>query len=373
MGVGLGAAVYDLALIRKSLWNLAIASAISLAVSTLYFALTPLAEAQSELLARTSPTLWDVLIALFGGFAGVIGITREEKSNVIPGVAIATALMPPLCTAGYGIATAQWAYFGGALYLYSINCVFIALSTLLGLRLVRVPPHAFVDARTEHRIRASVLVLALATSLPSAWLAYRLVEQEVFKSRAMAFVRGEFRFDDAHVADTRVDPKTGVIEVSLIGLPLEAPLLQAIQGRLAAGGLGDARLVVHQAGRNEHIDVGALKTSLLGDLYRDSQEALRKKDAELAELRQSIAAHDALRDQSADIAAELRAQLPDAMSVTLSQGIRLAEGRDGTPVVQLTVRTTRDVDDAERGRIIDWFRARTKSPTAEVAFETPAR
>lgn len=373
MGVGLGAAVYDFALIRKSLWNLAIASAISLAVSTLYFALTPLAEAQSELLARTSPTLWDVLIALFGGFAGVIGITREEKSNVIPGVAIATALMPPLCTAGYGIATAQWAYFGGALYLYSINCVFIALSTLLGLRLVRVPPHAFVDARTEHRIRASVLVLALATSLPSAWLAYRLVEQEVFKSRAMAFVRGEFRFDDAHVADTRVDPKTGVIEVSLIGLPLEAPLLQAIQGRLAAGGLGDARLVVHQAGRNEHIDVGALKTSLLGDLYRDSQEALRKKDAELAELRQSIAAHDALRDQSADIAAELRAQLPDAMSVTLSQGIRLAEGRDGTPVVQLTVRTPRDVDDAERGRIIDWFRARTKSPTAEVAFETPAR
>ncbi len=372
MGVGLGAAVYDFALIRKSLWNLAIASAISLAVSTLYFAITPLAEAQSELLARTSPTLWDVLIALFGGFAGVIGITREEKSNVLPGVAIATALMPPLCTAGYGIATGQWAYFGGALYLYSINCVFIALSTLLGLRLVRVPPHAFVDKRTEHRIRASVLVLALATSLPSAWLAYRLVQQEVFKSRALAFVREEFRFDSAHVADTRVDPKTGIVEVSLIGLPLDAPVLKAIEQRLPTSGLDRARLVVHQAGRNERVDVGALKSSLLSDLYKDSQDALQKKDAELAALRETIAARDALLDQSADIAAELRAQLPDAGTVTLSQGYRLGEGDGKTPVVQLTVRTTHAVDDAERDRIVGWFRARTKSATAEVAFETLA-
>ncbi len=218
MGVGLGVAVYDFPLIRKSFWNLAIASGISLAVSTLYFAITPLAEAQSELLARTSPTLWDVLIAVFGGFAGVIGATREEKSNVIPGVAIATALMPPLCTAGYGLATGQWGYFGGALYLYSINCVFIALATILGLRLVRVPVHAFVDARTERRMRTWLLVVALATALPSTWLAYRLVQDEVFNSRARAFVRDEFRFDSAHVADTRVDPKTGLIEVLATGV-----------------------------------------------------------------------------------------------------------------------------------------------------------
>lgn len=126
MGAGLGVAVYDFDLVKRSLTNLGIATLISLVVSALYFSLTPLQQAQSELLARTSPTLWDVLIALFGGLAGIVGITRRKKSNVIPGVAIATALMPPVCTAGYGIATGQWQFVGGALYLYAINCVFIA-------------------------------------------------------------------------------------------------------------------------------------------------------------------------------------------------------------------------------------------------------
>ena len=104
MGIGYGVGIYDFALIRRSSLNLGIAGLISLATSTVYFLISPLTEAQSELLARTTPTLWDVLIALFGGFAGIVGATRREKSNVIPGVAIATALMPPLCTAGYGLA-----------------------------------------------------------------------------------------------------------------------------------------------------------------------------------------------------------------------------------------------------------------------------
>jgi hypothetical protein len=251
--------------------------------------------------------------------------------------------------------------------------VFIALSTLLGLRLVRVPPHAFVDARTEHRIRASVLVLALATSLPSAWLAYRLVEQEVFKSRALAFVRSEFRFDSAHVADTRVDPKTGVIEVSLIGLPLDTPTLRAIEGRLATAGLGDARMLVHQAGQNDKVDVTALKSSLLSDLYKDSQEALRKKDAELDDLRRRMAARDALMDQSDEIAAELRAQLPQVDAVTLSQGYRIAGGGDRTPVLQMLVHASRPLPEAERKRVTDWFRVRSKSDTADAVFDAPDR
>lgn len=119
MGIGYGVGIYDAQLIRKSFRNLGIATLISLLVSTLYFILTPLSEAQSELLARTSPTIWDVLIAFFGGMAGIIGATRTKNTNIIPGVAIATALMPPLCTAGYGLANANWSYFFGAFYLYS--------------------------------------------------------------------------------------------------------------------------------------------------------------------------------------------------------------------------------------------------------------
>lgn len=372
MGVGLGAAVYDFALIRKSLWNLAIASAISLGVSTLYFMITPLSEAQSELLARTSPTLWDVLIALFGGLAGIVGITREEKSNVIPGVAIATALMPPLCTAGYGLATGQWQYFGGAFYLYSINCVFIALATVIGIRLVRVPVHTSVDSKVERRLRMLLLATALATALPSTWLAYRLVQQEVFKSRAVAFVRDEFAFDSAHVADTRVDPATRVIEVSLIGLPLDRATLQRIEGKLATAGLPGAKMLVHQAGENDRIDVTALKSSLLSDLYRDSQDALQKKDAELAALRERLAARDALLDQSDAIATELRALLPEVTTVTLSEGYRIDDHAEKTPVVQMIVRSDAAVSESRQAQALAWFKARTKTNAIEVLFETDA-
>lgn len=372
MGVGLGAAVYDFALIRKSLWNLAIASAISLGVSTLYFMITPLSEAQSELLARTSPTLWDVLIALFGGLAGIVGITREEKSNVIPGVAIATALMPPLCTAGYGLATGQWQYFGGAFYLYSINCVFIALATVIGIRLVRVPVHTSVDSKVERRLRMLLLATALATALPSTWLAYRLVQQEVFKSRAVAFVRDEFAFDSAHVADTRVDPATRVIEVSLIGLPLDRATLQRIEGKLATAGLPGAKMLVHQAGENDRIDVTALKSSLLSDLYHDSQDALQKKDAELAVLRERLAARDALLDQSDAIATELRALLPEVTTVTLSEGYRIDDHAEKTPVVQMIVRSDAAVSESRQAQALAWFKARTKTNAIEVLFETDA-
>ncbi|PJC19082.1 MAG: hypothetical protein CO066_00930, partial [Comamonadaceae bacterium CG_4_9_14_0_8_um_filter_60_18] len=134
MALGYGAGINDSALMRSSLFNLGLAALISLIASTLYFLVTPLTLAHSELLARTTPSIWDVLIALFGGLAGVIGATRRIKSNLVPGVAIATALMPPLCTAGYGLATGNLSYFLGAFYLFAINSVFIAIATLMMVR-----------------------------------------------------------------------------------------------------------------------------------------------------------------------------------------------------------------------------------------------
>ena len=167
MGVGLGVAVYDFKLVKRALFNLGMATLISLVVSTLYFSISPLDNAQSELLSRVSPTVWDVLIALFGGLAGIIGVTRKEKSNVIPGVAIATALMPPVCTAGFGIATEQWCFVGGALYLYTINCVFISLATIIGIRILRLKPHSFADEKVERRVKMSLLIIAIVTAIPS--------------------------------------------------------------------------------------------------------------------------------------------------------------------------------------------------------------
>ena len=184
VGVGYGAAVGDTALIRQAARNIIVFIAISLVTATLYFLLTPLKEAQSELLARTQPTLWDVLIAFFGGSAGIVALTRKEGGNAIPGVAIATALMPPLCTAGYGLAHGNWHYFFGAFYLFAINCVFIAFSTLLFSKLLKLPRRGLVSEtkRRLHRIIITAVVLAVMT--PSGYMASGLVRQELFNTKA---------------------------------------------------------------------------------------------------------------------------------------------------------------------------------------------
>lgn len=369
MGVGHGIAVHDFALARSALKNLAISTLIGLVVSALYFTLTPLSEAQSELLARTSPTLWDVLIALFGGMAGIIGVTREEKSNVVPGVAIATALMPPLCTAGYGLATGQWKYFGGAFYLYSINAVFIALATFLGIRLLRFPYHTFVDEGIERKLRWAMWAIALAVTIPSVYLATLMVRDEVYRSRANQFVRSEFVFKDAHVVDTRVDPAHRRIDVSLIGNPINAATLGAIEGRLAVAGLPGSRIMLHQSSEYERVDVTQLRAGVLSDLYKQSQEALAAKDAQLDALQARLRDGERFASQAGDMAEELRAQFPGLGEVTLSQGIAIDPEGVRTPVAQMTITGAAGLGAEARERLQAWFKVRSKSAGARVLFE----
>ncbi|WP_313034953.1 DUF389 domain-containing protein, partial [Massilia alkalitolerans] len=306
VGIGYGIGIYDFTLIRRSLANLGIAAVISLATSTLYFLLTPLDEAQSELLARTTPTLWDVLIALAGGLAGIIGMTRREKSNVIPGVAIATALMPPLCTAGYGLANANWAVFGGAFYLFSINCVFIAVSTVIVIEYLRLPHRKFVDGSVERRVKRTLLTVVLLTALPSIYLAIQLVDNEVFGHRARAFVRAEFSGGASHVVDTQLSPVQRRIELTLIGARMPQSAITAIEKKLPQSGLEGATLVVNQA-EDSRVDVGVLKADILAEIYRDTQQGLRERDATIAQLREELAKRNAERNAWRETAVDIGA------------------------------------------------------------------
>lgn len=374
MGIGHSVAVHDFALLRRSLLNLAMSTLIGLVVSALYFMLTPLSQAQSELLARTSPTLWDVLIALFGGMAGIIGMTREEKSNVIPGVAIATALMPPLCTAGYGLAVHEWRWFGGAFYLYSINCVFITLSTFIGIRLLRLPRHAFVNQDTERRVGTVMWVVALATTLPSIYLAVNLVKAEVYRARANDFVQDAFAFRDAFVVDTRIDPSARSIDVSLVGMPIAPANLARIERRLESAGLGGTQIRVHQTGRNDPVDVGALRTQVLGDVIQQGQAALAQTERKLQDAERALQARGALDAQATSIALELRAQEPTVVTVGVSRGSSIDADGNRVPLTQLSVATAEALDAESRKRIERWFRARTSDEQAVVSFknaETP--
>jgi uncharacterized hydrophobic protein (TIGR00271 family) len=368
MGAGLGVAVYDFDLVKRSLLNLGIATLISLLVSTLYFLVSPLHEAQSELLARTTPTIWDVLIALFGGLAGIVGATRKEKSNVIPGVAIATALMPPVCTAGFGLATGQWSFVGGALYLYTINCVFIALATIAGIRLLKLKRHGFANERIERHVKLLLLILVLATTVPSTYLAINLVNEEVFKAKVNQFVKREFSFELTQVAELKIDVKAKKVEVALIGAALSPTLMQGIETRLSSSGLEGTKIIVRQSGENK-VDVAALKSTLLTELYQNSQDALRKKEEQLQNLQSELIAKNAFNLHAQDIAAELRAQYPAAEAIFVSEGLEFTTGVDRKSLYQLGIRSRVRLSKADQQRIENWFKARTKTDEVLVGFE----
>jgi uncharacterized hydrophobic protein (TIGR00271 family) len=366
VGLGYGIGIVDFALIRRSLANLAIAAGISLLTSSLYFLATPLAEAQSELLARTTPSLWDVLIALAGGLAGIIGQTRREKSNVIPGVAIATALMPPLCTAGYGLANGDWTVFGGAFYLFSINCVFIAFSAVVVIEFLRLPQRKFVDPRKERRVKRALLAIVLVTGLPSIFLAARLVDNEVFSSRAREFVRKEFKAAQVHVLETRVAPGSHDIEVTLIGARLPASAIKAIEGRLGTSGLEHARLLVHQAQAEDNkIDVGSLKADILADIVRNNQQALQDKDAAIAALRKQLAGQQGWMEQASAVTREFAAQYPQCGSILVGRAVLQGdEGRTFVPVLSADCRRVPGAEEARR--INEWLKVRTGSAEVSV-------
>ncbi len=193
LGIGYGLARYDSTYIRSSAGRLLAQVIISVAASTLYFFLTPIDGPSSELLARTSPTIWDVLIAVFGGLAGIIGVTRKEGGNVIPGVAIATALMPPLCTAGYGIATGVMAYTVGALYLFFINSFFICLTAFVVLKIIDIPSKIARDSVEFSRQKRYLLTAAILVTLPSCFFAYQSVQENLENEQAKIYIEENFK------------------------------------------------------------------------------------------------------------------------------------------------------------------------------------
>jgi uncharacterized hydrophobic protein (TIGR00271 family) len=359
MGVGYGAAIHDFPLIRSGLKNLGIAAGISLLTSTVYFALTPLAGTQSELLARTTPTIWDVLIAIFGGLAGIIGVTRKQKGNVIPGVAIATALMPPLCTAGYALANGRWGFFFGALYLFTINSVFIAASATLVTRAFHLERRQFDDPAVQNRVQMYMAIAMTATVLPSLYLAYRMVGDEIFRTRATSFVQDRLEFETTHVNDIDIDPRARRIEVSLIGDAVKQATLDDVRARLSGAGLPETTLQIFQTGDQE-LDVATLRSSLLGDLYKESQEKLAQKEGELQQLRDELDTMRLAQGQYREVPAELNALFPEVTGVLMFEAPEwdADSGQSTENTLAMNLKVSQPLTATQRERIESWLRTR---------------
>jgi uncharacterized hydrophobic protein (TIGR00271 family) len=335
VAIGYGAGVNDFALIKRAFQTLMRFVAMSLITATLYFAISPLSQAQSELLARTSPTLWDVAIAFFGGAAGIVAISRREFSNIVPGVAIATALMPPLCTAGYGLASLNLPYFAGAFYLFSINAVFIAFATLLIVKVLRLPPRADIDPAVRQRTRLIIGTAITVTLVPSAYLAWRLVQREFFAAAAAKTVR-ELAQDTRYIVlGSDVDPAKRTVVLTLAGATPPDDLGAALSAQLGSPTAGPANVTIRYAG-GSGVDLASITKQLQQDLYRSTteqvqtqQRLIQQLQLENANLRESTAARDALLQ-------ELRAEFPEATEVAVAQG-QVRNGSDSTSVPVLVV------------------------------------
>jgi uncharacterized hydrophobic protein (TIGR00271 family) len=219
-GMGYSLATYNFQLFRKAVRNFSFAVVAGLVASTVYFTLSPISTAHSELLARTSPTIYDVLIALFGGLAGIVAISSKQKGNVIPGVAIATALMPPLCTAGYGLATRQFNYFFGAFYLFTINTVFIAISSVLISQILKFPIRTIINTVQKKKVNRLISFIIILVLIPSIYFGYNLVQKEKFMENSIKYVKSISVVKGNYLLKNEINPTKKTIKLIYGGASL---------------------------------------------------------------------------------------------------------------------------------------------------------
>lgn len=325
IGMGLAIGVHDFELLKRAFRNLLMATLFSVATSCIYFLISPVNEAHSELLARTSPTIYDVFIGFFGGAAGILAIGSKVKGNVIPGVAIATALMPPLCTVGYGLATWQMNYFFGALYLFFINSVFIACATTLGVKLMQYTPHAFSNPARARKVRNLITTIAVLTMLPAAYLTFNMLQENNFKANCGRFVDDEFNFDGTQVLNYKAmyTRKARTLTISLVGkvLPKDS-LMIAMTDKLPDYHLGGTRLRIIQGDASSgNVDVTQVTSGMLRDMYQVTQATIAKQQNTIDSLK--IACSEmALNDSaSAVIAPEIKVLFPEVQDIAVTRGI----------------------------------------------------
>ncbi len=352
VGAGFGLGMYDFGLVKKSIKNLAIATIVSLIVSTLYFYISPFKEVQSEILARTSPNIYDVLIAFFGGLVGVIAVTRVEKGNPIPGVAIATALMPPLCTAGYGLATGNYLFFGGALYLYTINCVFICISTFIIVKFLKYPIAKQIDLKHQKRVKQGITALLLIMIVPSVYFAYRLFDEKKYKQRTEEFIKHEFPQKDFTLIYKRTDYNSNpkILELAFLSKKLSSVQIKSFNQKLEDYDLINTQLLIKQ-------DTFDLKNDILNTINSHKKSGI-DKDELIRNLQQKISNY---QTNNTMVSKEVTILFPEIKPIAITQ----YTSKDKTIPVFLYKSKTELKLDSKR-KLMSWLKQRLEKDSIEV-------
>ncbi len=372
MGFGLGLGISDFGLIKQSFRNFLTATIFSVITSTLFFLISPISEAQSELLARTQPTVYDVLIAFFGGLAGIVASSTKSKGNVIPGVAIATALMPPLCTAGFGLASGNLYYFFGAFYLFFINSVFISLATYLVVRLLKYPKKVFLDKQREKKVTRYVGAIVLFTIVPSVYLSYNLIRSSYFYNRVHEFVVSELAFPNTQILNKTVtyEKNDREVKVVLIGETVPDAMIDAARAKMSKYGLKDVRLAVEQGFGKEATDINELKSLLMKDLYKNSQKVLRAQSRQIDSLKQEINHYRSYSRLTQELMPEMKVLFPYVEEASCSHTYLMhADTLRSDTVVLVYLKSKVRMSEADKKKFKEWLAARAEVKNVKLLIE----
>ena len=368
-GLGLGLGTNDRELVLFSIKNLLVMVGISLLAATLYFILTPLEiDNPTELLARTRPTIYDVFIALFGGLAGVLETARKEKGTVLSGVAIATALMPPLCTVGYGIANLSWQYTVGALFLFSINCIFIAMAAYLMAKFLKFPMKTVEQHRTRYFILSYALVILLAAT--SIFTGYHVIRENDFTKMANRFVKKNQNIGKTYIYDSQVniDSKPYMLELRLAGETLNEDTKEMLLRDAENYGIMRSQIVIHE---DATVQVDRFnETEIVKNLMAMNASNVQVRDDSIKVLNAQIAHYKQQELPARQLAEELQVQLPSIMRLTLAKGTALEQNVVMSEEQVVVVAHCSEMpSEEEKTRVYEWLKIRLQIHDLEIIFD----
>lgn len=356
-GLGLGLGVSDMDLVKSSGKNLLVMVCISLAASFIYFLITPLSLTNpTELLARTNPTIYDVLIALFGGFAGILEQCRKDKGTVFSGVAIATALMPPLCTAGFGLASGSFNYFIGALYLFVINCLFIMLATYVSVKYFRFRQTEHEDQASGRKAKRISSLLIVLFIVPSIWSAVLLIQRNNFEENATAFVERSKAYDRSIIYDYKIDHTDGSkIELFFTGEPLSEKTKDNLFRTAAEYGLKEENIIINDHTTTE--DINGIE--VVKGIYDKMDTEVGKRDEEIRRLREELRAAKGNDIPYVQVTREIVSTYPAIIEVQMAQGARVsADSLEVHPTTTVIVKCDSLTGPIEIEKLRDWLKIR---------------
>ena len=361
IGMGYSMGVYDFNLLKESLRNFLFMIVISLITSAIFFTLPLISSTQSELLARTQPTTYDILIALFGGLAGMVAQTRKDRTGtVIPGVAIATALMPPLCTVGYGLATLQFRFMLGALYLFTINSIFIALASFIVTRVMNFNMIGELEPDKLKKLKRAMVAVIIIVTLPSVLIAISIIQRSAFEANYRNFVDEAFKYDNTFVVESKYEynanpRKQSVIEVRLFGEPLSDNVINNIRGQMSSVyHLPKVDLVVRQSNQED----GGIAITALQSNYTEMLNEKNRQISHLQEQLSSIRTADTLAVSS--MTRELGIFVPEINDMSLQRHISYNTDGAATDTAYICIISFQDDTDIQPkiDLIKDWLTKR---------------